>query len=173
LNNSTVDFRNVGHDKDSVGGSVSCTFRVMKYFRLSGNYTFRYTHETGDDWTREERMDTEPAHLFNLGFYYLGDLGIRAGLSVSGRSFMYDSMPQGGDIFAGSIRVPNPEHALVSAFVAYRHRFSAGWAEAGVRAYNLIREGFYDHMTHDARPESELGGQWIGRQVFIYVRGAI
>jgi hypothetical protein len=42
-----------------------------------------------------------------------------------------------------------------------------------VRAYNLIREGFYDHMTHDAHPDSELGGLWIGRQVFLYVRGAI
>ena len=49
----------------------------------------------------------------------------------------------------------------------------AGVAEAGVRAYNLLREGFYDHMTFGARPESELGGQWIGRQVFLYVRGAI
>ena len=173
LNNSTVDFRNVGHDKDSVGGSVSCTFRVMKYFRLSGNYTFRYTHETGDDWTQEERMDTEPAHLFNLGFYYLGAAGLRAGVAVFGRSFMYDSMPKGGDIFAGSIRVPNPAHTVVSAFMAYRHRFAAGWAEAGVRACNLLREGFYDQMTFDTHPDSELGGQWIGRQVFFYVRGAI
>jgi hypothetical protein len=145
----------------------------MRHFRLSGNYTFRFTHDTGGEWKWEDRMDTEPAHLFNLGFYYLGDLGIRAGVSVSGRSFMHDSMPQGGDIFAGSIRVPNPAHALVSAFIAYRHSFAAGWAEAGVRAYNLIREGFYDHMTHDAHPDSELGGLWIGRQVFLYVRGAI
>jgi hypothetical protein len=86
---------------------------------------------------------------------------------------MFDSMPQGGDIFAGSVRVPNPAHTLVSAFVAYRHLFAYGWAEAGVRAYNLLRAGFYDHMTFNSRPETELGGQWIGRQVFLYVRGAI
>jgi outer membrane receptor protein involved in Fe transport len=157
LNNSVVEFRNVGHDKDSLGWSVSG----------------RYTHETGAAWTWEERMDTEAAHLFNLGFYYLGDLGLRAGVSVFGRSFMMDSMPQGGDIFASNVRVDNPAHTLVSAFVAYRHKFASGWAEAGVRAYNLLRESFYDHMTHDAHPDSELGGVWIGRQVFVYVRGAI
>jgi iron complex outermembrane receptor protein len=173
LNNSVVEFRNTGNDIDAVGGSVSCTFRVMKHFRLSGNYTFRYTHDTGDDWIWEERKDTEPAHLFNIGFYYLGDWGLRAGVSVFGRSFKYDSMPQGGDIFAGSIRVPNPAHTLVSAFMAYRHEFADGWAEAGVRAFNLVREGFYDQITFDSRPDSEMGGHWIGRQVFIYVRGAI
>jgi len=173
LNNSVVEFRNTGHDMDSLGGSVSCTFRVMKYFRLSGNYTFRYTHDTGDDWTWEERMATEPAHLFNLGFYYLGDWGLRAGVTVFGRSFMYDSMPQGGDIFAGSARVANPAHTLVSAFLAYRHEIAGGWAEAGVRAYNLVREGFYDQITFDSHPDSEMGGFWIGRQVLFYIRGAI
>jgi outer membrane receptor for ferrienterochelin and colicin len=173
LNNSVVEFRNIGRDIDSVGGSISCTFRIVKQLRVSGSYTFRYSHNTDDEWDWEQRIDTEPAHLFNLGFYYLGESGFRAGVSVFGRSYMEDSMPQGGDIFAGTIRVANPAHTLVSAFAAYRHLFTGGWAEAGVRAYNLLREGFYDHMTFDARPESEMGGQWIGRQVVFYVRGAI
>jgi outer membrane receptor protein involved in Fe transport len=173
LNNSVVEWRNKGGEVDSVGGSISCTFRLMRHFRLSGNYTFRYSHDTGDEWEWGQRIDTEPAHLFNLGFYYLGETGIRAGLSVFGRSYMEDSMPQGGDIFAGTVRVPNPAHTLVSGFLAYRHEFKGGWAEAGVRAYNLLRAGFYDHMTFDARPESETGGQWLGRQALFYVRGAI
>ena len=173
LNNSVVDFRNTGRDVDSVGGSVSCSFRIVKHFRLSGNYTFRYSRDAGDEWEWEQRIDTEPAHLFNLGFYYLGDTGLRAGIAVFGRSFMYDSMPKGGDIFAGTIRVANPEHTLVSAFLAYRHEFAGGWAEAGMRAYNLVREGFYDHMTFDSHPDSEMGGLWIGRQVLLYIRGAI
>jgi outer membrane receptor protein involved in Fe transport len=173
LNNSVVEFRNTGRDVDSVGGSVSCTFRLMKHFRLSGNYTFRFSRNAGEKWEWEQRIDTEPAHLYNLGFYYLGDSGLRAGVTVFGRSFMYDSMPQGGDIFAGSIKVANPAHTLVSAFLAYRQEFAGGWAEAGVRAFNLVREGFYDHITFDSRPDSEMGGQWIGRQVLLYLRGAI
>jgi hypothetical protein len=42
-----------------------------------------------------------------------------------------------------------------------------------VRAYNVLNTGFRDSMAVRRLDDTEVGGELIGRRIFLFLRGAI
>jgi iron complex outermembrane receptor protein len=180
LGTSTMQFKNTGREADSVGGSVSATYS-MNSWRLNANYTFRhswYISEPPDgpsatEGSKGERVPWEPAHLVNLSFSYIPKTGPRLGMSLHGHSSCELAWPEDGSIFGEDIPVHSPAAYFISGFLAWRYSTGSWWAEAGVRAFNVLNDGFRD-LPAIARPDGgELGGQLLGRRIFFFFRGAI
>ena len=173
-------FGNNGREVDSVGGSISLTYRV-KTLRLSANYTFRHSWYISDppggptaaEGSKGERVPWEPAHLVNLSFHYIPEKGLRLGMSLHGHSSCDLAWPKDGSIFGEDILVHSPPAYFVSGFLAWRFDAGSRWAEVGVRAFNVLNAGFRD-LPAVARPgTTELGGELLGRRIFLFLRGSI
>ena len=180
LENSMMKFGNNGREVDSVGGSISLTYRV-KTLRLSANYTFRHSWYISDppggptaaEGSKGERVPWEPAHLVNLSFHYIPEKGLRLGMSLHGHSSCDLAWPKDGSIFGEDILVHSPPAYFVSGFLAWRFDAGSRWAEVGVRAFNVLNAGFRD-LPAVARPgTTELGGELLGRRIFLFLRGSI
>ncbi len=182
LVNSALVFENTGREVDSLGGSVSGSFQVTRELRLHVNYTFRYSWyisapgkasgET-EDSRRGDRVPWEPAHLFNLWFHYLAENGLRLGASLHGRASHLTTRVEEGGLFGDNVAIDNPPLFLASAFASWRFRLDSGWVEAGVRAYNLLNVGFRDSMAVWRPDGTEVGGELIGRRIFVFLRGSL
>jgi hypothetical protein len=62
---------------------------------------------------------------------------------------------------------------FLSAYLGWRVNLDPMWIEAGVRAFNALEVPFRDTPAV-TRPDGVLlGGRQIGRQIFVYLRGAI
>jgi len=176
---STLEFANEGADVDSVGGTLSATYRPVETLRLSANYTYRRSWYVSDTPTAElvgdsgDRVPWEPAHLVNLSGTYLHDLGLRLGAALHGRSSSDLIMRRNGGLFDDEILVHSPPSAFFSAFLAWRVRSGGGWVELGVRAYNLFHMAFRDTQAVRKLDGTETGGELIGRRVFLFMRGSI
>lgn len=176
LSNGTMEFVNTEGDVDSLGGSVSLTWKI-KTLRISANYTFRhswYVLEPDNGYARKgDRVPWEPAHMLNLSFHYIPKRGLRLGMAMHGRSSADVYLHEDGSIFGERKRVHNPPTFFTSGFLAWRLDIGTGWIEVGVRAYNILNAGFRDSPAVTRPDGTEIGGELLGRQVMGFVRGTI
>jgi iron complex outermembrane receptor protein len=181
LSRSTMMFQNAGREVDTIGGSVSATFRIRKLLFLHANYTYRFSRYVSDpddpvavmEGGKGDRVPFEPAHMFNAMFHYLAKSGLRLGVDVHARSSTDLANPEGGGVFDPYVMVPNPAYWYISGFLAWREMLGSGFVEMGVKAYNTFHIGFRD-MAAVTRPDGMVnGGELIGRRMFVYLRGAI
>jgi outer membrane receptor for ferrienterochelin and colicin len=181
LSRSQMMFRNTGREVDSVGGSVSLTYRVKKTLRVNANYTYRHSWYISEppggpppgEGAEGERVSWEPEHLANCSFHYLPKGGFRFGAAVHASSSSDYALPEEGSIFGENILVHNPPIFFISGFVAWRIEIGSGWAEAGVRAFNLLNTGFRDLPAMTRMDGTEQGGELLGRRIFFFLRGSI
>jgi outer membrane receptor for ferrienterochelin and colicin len=180
LPQSTMQFTNAGREVDSVGGSLSLTYRLKETLRINANYTFRHSWFISDPIgnlsvgaSKGERVGWEPAHLFNLSFHYLHEQGLRLGLALHAKSSSQDKLQEDGGILDPVIKVYSPPIWFVSGFFGWRFRLESNWIEAGVRAYNVLNIAFRDTQATTRSDGVELGGEQIGRRLFFYLRGTI
>jgi hypothetical protein len=82
-------------------------------------------------------------------------------------------MPEQGGFFDGPATIHAPPLLFISGFAAWRIPASPGWIEIGIRAYNLTGVGFRDSPSA-MRPDGvEIGGELLGRRLFLFFRGSI
>jgi outer membrane receptor for ferrienterochelin and colicin len=181
LANSTMKFMNAGREVDTIGGSVSATFRIRKVLYLHANYTYRFSRYVSnpDDPVAEmeggkgDRVPFEPAHMFNVAAHYLMKSGLRLGVDAHARSHSDLANPKEGGVFDPFVLVHNPAYLYLSGFIAFRADLGAGFVEMGLKAYNTFHVGFRD-MAAVIRSDGMInGGELIGRRMFLYLRGAI
>jgi iron complex outermembrane receptor protein len=175
--NSVMEFRNEGREVDSLGGSVSLTYRLKKQLRVNLNYTLRYSWYIADDPAtmseQGDRVAWEPMHLVNLSLHYLQEKGLRLGLAAHAASESELILPEHGGLFDDLTTVENPAMWFLSAYLAWRTSLESYWFEGGVRAFNALELPFRDTPAV-TRPDGVLlGGRLIGRQIFVFFRGAI
>ncbi|MFC1654963.1 TonB-dependent receptor plug domain-containing protein [Myxococcota bacterium] len=169
---SKVEFRNTGWEFDTVGGTLSAVYHLGEDYRFDANYTFR--HSMFASGKREgDRLFWEPAHLANLSGSYVPDRGLRAGITLhlASPSKMY--MPGQGSLFNESVWQENPTKFFFSGFLAWRVLAGRGWVEAGTRVINIFHSPLRDSQAVRLPDLSSMGGQWIGRQLFVFLRGSI
>jgi len=174
---SVMEFRNEGREVDSVGGSVSLTYRLKKQLRANLNYTLRYSWYIADDPStmskQGDRVGWEPMHFVNLSLHYLQENGIRLGLAMHAASESELALPEQGGLFDEVIPVHNPAKLFFSAYAAWRTSLGPVWLETGIRAFNLLEMPFSDTPAV-LRPDGvPLGGELIGRRIFLFFRGSI
>ena len=65
---------------NTIGGSVSVTYRIKEFLRLAANYTYRFSYYTSESASglreKGDRVPWEPAHLFNASATYLARRGL-------------------------------------------------------------------------------------------------
>jgi iron complex outermembrane receptor protein len=180
LGASNMNFLNQGREVDSMGGSVSLTYRLNAW-RFSANYTGRKSWYTADppggpaptEGSKGERVPWEPAHLFNISLHNVPESGLRFGLALHWHSSCDLAWQEDGSIFGDNILVHSPSAHFISGFLAWRIGSGSWWAEMGVRAFNLLNAGFRDLPAMTRLDDSELGGQLLGRRIFLFFRGSI
>jgi outer membrane receptor for ferrienterochelin and colicin len=179
LTASSAQFRNTGRDVDSVGGAVSATFTPFKQMRISANYSYRYTFFVSDpsgiaaekEGKKGDRFPGEPIHLVNLNVQYLPRQGLRLGVGVHAAS-SWESAAFAGDLFDPRQLMEVSERIFTSAFAAWKLDFEGRWVEIGVRAYNLFHEPFSDYPVVIDANTTFLGGELLGRRIFLFARGS-
>jgi iron complex outermembrane receptor protein len=180
LGASNMNFLNQGREVDSMGGSVSLTYRLNAW-RFSANYTGRKSWYIADppggpaptEGSKGERVPWEPAHLFNISLHNVPESGLRFGLALHWHSSCDLAWQEDGSIFGDNILVHSPSAHFISGFLAWRIGSGSWWAEMGVRAFNLLNAGFRDLPAMTRLDDSELGGQLLGRRIFLFFRGSI
>jgi iron complex outermembrane receptor protein len=181
LANSQIVFMNEGREVDSLGGSLSAAWQVTRAFRVDVSCTYRYSWyisdpkdlESGIGENKGDRVPWEPAFMGNLRFHYLAGNGIRFGAALYGRSASITSRAAHGGLFEETVDIDNPARLVPSAFTSWRAQIDPGWLELGVRISNAFHVGFRDNMAVVRRDGLEVGGQLIGRLIFVFLRGAI
>jgi hypothetical protein len=178
---SEMKFKNTGREADSVGGSISVTYCV-KHWRFNTNYTFRHSWYISDapggpaprEGSKWERVPWEPAHLANLSFSYIPEVGLRFGAAVHGHSSTDYALSEDGSLFGEYFLVHSPPVYFVSGFLSWRFEASGSrWAEVGIRVFNIMNAGFRD-LQAVTRPDGvEMGGELLGRRIFLFMRGSI
>ncbi len=177
---SSAQFRNTGREIDSVGGAASATFNFKDLFRISANYSYRYSFYASDpsgiaaagEGKKGDRFPGEPAHLVNLNVRYVPQRGLRLGVGVHASS-SWESAAFAGDLFDPRELREVPERVFTSAFVAWKLDFLDRWVEIGIRAYNLFSEPFSDYPVVIDHNTTFLGGELLDRRIFLFARGAI
>jgi len=177
LANSVFRFENEGMEVNSVGGSVSIIYRIKEILRLSLNYTGRFSYylsEAGSGLRgKGDRVYWEPAHLLNASVTHINPRGLRVGAAVHARSAFEEAWAEDGGLFSDNVMVPNPACVFISAFASWRLMSDSYWFEAGVRAYNLLGAGFRDLTVIRRFDGLDLGGQLLGRRIFIFLRAGL
>jgi hypothetical protein len=95
-----------------------------------------------------------------------------------GLGFLFQSesdmaLAEHGGPFDPYVSVHNPAAAVLSGFVAYRWVWDPGFVEIGVRGYNLLQQAFRDTQAVWRTDDTEMGGELIGRRLFLYLRGGV
>ena len=182
LGNSTLKFYNKGREVDALGGSVSLTAKVTSALLASMNYTCRYSWYISEPHDpsgvtlgagKGDRVPWVPVHLFNAWFQFVPDSGLRAGLSVHARSSSIMDRLEHGSLFDDHVPLHNPAMWMLGGFAAWRERVGPGWLELGVRVFNAFNIGFRDNMAIRRLDGTELGGELMGRRIFLFLRGSI
>ncbi len=177
---SVARYENKGREVDSLGGSLSATYRIKRVLLLGLNYTYRYSFYISDPvgfleaggGKEGDRVSWEPAHMGNLFFSYLPEVGLRLGLSLHAASSREGFISTGG-AFDRRITVSEEARGFLSGFVSWRLDAGAGFVELGLKAFNFLQVPFRDLPGDAQAKEGELGGEILGRRIFLYVRGAI
>jgi outer membrane receptor for ferrienterochelin and colicin len=180
LPNSVVKYLNTGREVDSLGGSVSVTYRIQGILHANLNYTYRYSwyiSEPGGttaagEGGRGDRVSWEPVHLANLSCTFLPRGGLRLGTGWHGASSKNAYVLAPGGNFNPRALVSMPASWFLSAFLAWRVNLNSRWVELGVRAYNLLYTPYRDlpPISSDRRHGS---AERIGRRIFFFFRGSI
>ena len=181
LTESSMQFENTGRDVDSLGGTISVSFRVSQVFRVNLNYTLRnswFVSVPEDETDRQEgrlgdRVPWEPAHLIKGWFHYLAGNGLRLGMGLFGQSSTNLAVNEHGGPFDPYVLVHNPGYLVVNGFIAWRSDLEPGWMEIGVRAYNVLSTAFRDLQVVIRTDGEEMGGEMLGRRIFLFLRGAV
>ncbi|MFC1654423.1 TonB-dependent receptor plug domain-containing protein [Myxococcota bacterium] len=182
LADSTFRFENMGREVDTLGGSISLNYQATRALRLHANYTFRHSWFVTDHpeesfmgvgHRKGDRVAWEAAHLFNFWFHYLFERGLRVGMAVHARSASEFPRQEHGGLFDEMVSIPRKAICLVSGFVSWQVRWGGSRLEVGVRAFNILDEGFRDNSAVMRRDGTEIGGELIGRMIFVFLRGAI
>ena len=66
-----------------------------------------------------------------------------------------------------------PAAVYFSGFVAWRIPFGHRWFEAGVKALNILDQGYRDHVMVVRSDGKELGSEMVGRRFYFFLRGTI
>jgi hypothetical protein len=82
-------------------------------------------------------------------------------------------MPGQGSLFNDSVWLRNPTKFFFSGFLAWRIAVGRGWVEAGTRVINIFHSPLRDSQSVQMPDGLAMGGQWIGRQVFVFLRGSL
>jgi outer membrane receptor for ferrienterochelin and colicin len=180
LARSSIQYDNAGREVNSAGGSVALAFRLAGDWRLGANYTYRYSWFISDtsgkaalEGATGERVKWERAHLANLSVSYIPQEGPRMGISAHASSACDLAVPENGMIFNDYFLSHSPARLLVGGFLAWRVSLNTAWAEIGVKIFNALHQGTRDTPAV-ARPDGvELGGELLGRRIFVFVRGSI
>jgi outer membrane cobalamin receptor len=181
LADSEMFYRNTGREVNSLGGSLSVTYQPSDEWRLSANYTYRHSWyiadtdepEVAGEGGKGTRVPWEPAQLFHLSLHRLFQNGLRLGVALSGATSFQDVRPREGGFFNENVVLRIPTHASISGFAAWRVAMEPGWLEVGVRAFNAFNAPFRD-STAVSRPDgTEVGGELIGREIFLFLRGNV
>jgi iron complex outermembrane receptor protein len=182
LANSIFRFENTGREVDSLGGSISLNYQVTRALRLHANYTFRHSWYISDPpggsiegrgQEKGDRVSWEAAHLFNFWFHYLFERGLRVGMSLHARTAADFPRQEHGGLFDDIVMIPRKALLLAGGFVSWRVVMGGSRLEAGVRVYNAFNEGFRDNSAVTRIDGSEIGGELIGRMIFVFLRGTI
>ena len=181
LTHSTMQWENGGREVDTIGGTLSLTWRISKTLRLNANYTYRYSWyiseppggATAGEGAQGERVPWEPAHLFNAACTYVSASGPRLGAAVYGRSEVTHTFPYDGGLFSEPHRFRLSSNMVLNAFLAWRFDFGSAWLEAGVRVYNLLNVGYRDIGNVYRWDGFEMGGELSARRIFLFLRGSI
>jgi outer membrane receptor protein involved in Fe transport len=179
LDGSFLAFQNKGQEVNSVGGSVSLTYRLKETLRLNANYTYRYSWYITDPAAdsefgkKGERVNWEPEHLLNLAFHYLTSIGLRFGLSAHGQSTCRLPFPEAGGLFDDQVEIESPARIFFNGFLSWRLPAGSGEVEAGLRAYNFLHVGFRDTPAITRWDGEHFGGELLGRNILLFVRGSI
>jgi iron complex outermembrane receptor protein len=180
LARSVMGYQNAGRDVNTLGGSVEVVVQPADSWRISANYTYRYSwfvEEAVEGYELEgdvgERVKWERAHLANLSVSYVPEQGLRVGGAAHYGSEFDQMLPETGLIFDSNALIGAPAHLMIGAFAAYRQQLKSGWVELGFKAYNLTNAGFRDSVAVIRPDGNEHGGELLGRRLFLYLRGSI
>lgn len=179
LPGSIARFENTGRDVDSLGGSLSATWRLREMVRLHANYTARHSWYTSDpgrsvpgEGSRGDRVRSEPRHLANLVLHLASSRGLHLGLAahfVSGRNGQVST----GGAFDHRILVHEPANWIFSGFFSWRWPAGGGWIETGLRARNPLNTVYRDLPGLVSWHGLRLGGDHLGRRILLFLRGAL
>jgi outer membrane receptor protein involved in Fe transport len=180
LKESVAEYRNTGREVDSLGGSLSATWRIKRVFRLNLNYTYRYSYFASDpagivtvgEGGEGDRVAWEPAHLFNLGFHYLPETGLRLGVVLNVAS-AFDGAISKGSAFDARFLVHQSAQAVLGGFVAWRLPLGNRWCEIGIRARNILNAEIRDYPGMVNPGGSLVGGELLTRKIFLFLRGVL
>jgi outer membrane cobalamin receptor len=180
ISRSVMEYRNQGREVDTLGGSLTLSCHFRGDWRLSANYTYRYSwfiagvaDQASVEGDRRERVKWERAHLANLSINYVPPYGIRAGLAVHGDSECDLTMPENGGLFDDYILVHSSPRLMVGGYLAFRQPLGGGWVEMGLKGFNIMHEASRDTAAVTRPDGVELGGELLGRRLFLYLRGSI
>jgi iron complex outermembrane receptor protein len=178
LSRSAMLWDNGGREVNTIGGTLSLTYRVSKTLRLNANYTYRHSWYISESTSageapKGERVPWEPAHLLNAACTYVSDSGPRLGAAIFARSEVTHTFPHDGGLFSEVRHYRIPPNMVLNAFAAWRFDFGDSWAEAGVRVYNLLNAGYRDIANVYRWDGFPMGGELSARRIFLFLRGSI
>ena len=179
LSQAVVQYQNAGREVDSLGGSLSLSWRMQRRVLVGANYSYRYSWYTSEPFgiavaeTKEknDRVEWEPAHRINFFGHYLFDFGLRMGLSwhgVSAHTGYYSS----GGVFDQRLAVEVPQNHMFGAFISFKAERERASFEVGARVFDLFNNPYRDLAGESTISSGALGGELMGRRVVVFVRGA-
>jgi outer membrane receptor protein involved in Fe transport len=179
LSRGVIQFQNAGREVDSLGGSLSLNWRMLRRVLVGANYTYRYSWYTSDPFDmagteageKGDRVEWEPAHLINFFGHYLFDFGLRMGLSWHGVSAHTGYISSGG-AFDPRLAIEVPKNHMFGAFISFRADRERASFEVGVRVFDLFNNPYRDLAGESKTSPGALGGELMGRRVVVFVRGA-
>jgi len=181
LSLSRMRWDNGGREVNTIGGTLSLTYKIKKTLRLNANYTYRYSWYISEppggasmgEEPKGERVSWEPAHLLNVAGTWVSEDGPRLGASIFARSEVTHAFPYDGGLFSEVHKFRNPPNMVLNAFLAWRVNLGDGWAEAGVRVYNLFNAGYRDIASVYRWDGFAMGGELSARRIFLFLRASI
>ena len=179
LGRSELGFVNRDAALHSLGGSVMLRWEPDEAWRISGNYSYRYTWS--DDELNEGAKpywpggvhEGQPAHLANLSASWVPESGPRAGVALHLRSSFIQAVREGASLFGERFVVEEQLAAIPSAFFAWRIAAERRWIEAGLRASNPFNHRYWETAPQTRYDGTPVGGQILGRVISIYLRGGL
>ena len=175
LQQTSIQFQNDPSKLDALGGSISIRYDPLESLRLAANYTYREIFIPGSVKLKDltTQNDNEPAHLANLMIDYRSDFGLRVGTSLYVRSGFEQNRYENGVLLAPRIIIKNPTALVLNGYLSWGFDWGGGPLTAGVRVSNITNVGYRDTAAVMRFDGVEVGGQWLGRQATLFLRGSI
>jgi outer membrane receptor for Fe3+-dicitrate len=177
LGHSLVRFEN-NSDIDSVGGSISLSYKPLPRLWLSLNYTYRYSvYLPSSDliaggMTDNSRLEWEPEHLANATFQYRMQNGLLFALALHARSSADFWIPTDGGVFSAQKISHNPSNLYLNAEISYRFTSDVSdrhYVEVGLQVFNTFNRLFYDTRPIIRFDGVSVGGEPLVRSAQFYL----